>query len=91
MQNRLTIQPNCLASQSWRFIAHEVRVVSSKKEGGTARQEPAHREGMVQAANFGNGENAPRRDHGCFGGPSIGCSVVTPSDAQIVSVRSPSA
>jgi hypothetical protein len=28
----LPIEQNCLASQSWRFVAHEVRVISFKKE-----------------------------------------------------------
>jgi hypothetical protein len=32
MLNRVTTQPNCLASQSWRLVAHEVRVISPKKE-----------------------------------------------------------
>jgi hypothetical protein len=28
----LPLSQNCLTSQSWRFVAHEVRVISSKKE-----------------------------------------------------------
>ncbi|MEA2542419.1 MAG: hypothetical protein QOH35_3785 [Acidobacteriaceae bacterium] len=32
LQNRLTTRPELLASQSWRFVAYEVRVISSKKE-----------------------------------------------------------
>lgn len=32
MQNRFTTQPNCLASQFWRLVAHEVRVISTKNK-----------------------------------------------------------
>jgi hypothetical protein len=28
----LPLSQNCLTSQSWRFVAHEVRVISTKKE-----------------------------------------------------------
>ena len=31
-RSHLLIDQNCLASQSWRFVAHKVRVISFKKE-----------------------------------------------------------